>query len=170
MRATLLVLAALAGPAQAAWTWSEALTANSVQGAKIFPHLESANRQGVAVSGDTVGVVWEDNRNGSPQCYLAIKPAVAKKFRPEIRLSQTECYEPVVVALGAGRFVAAWEEAGRVQAQIVPGGAVLKLTEFVALPGFRSSRAASVADIASVHRARLAAASRDTPTATSVQA
>ena len=129
MRATLLVLAALAGPAQAAWTWSEALTANSVQGAKIFPHLESANRQGVAVSGDTVGVVWEDNRNGSPQCYLAIKPAMAKKFRTEIRLSQTECYEPVVVALGAGRFVAAWEEAGRVQAKIVPGGAVLKLTE-----------------------------------------
>jgi len=124
-----LVLAALAGPAQAAWTWSEALTANSIQGAKIFPHLESANRQGVAVSGDTVGVVWEDNRNGSPQCYLAIKPAMAKKFRPEIRLSQTECYEPVVVALGAGRFVAAWEEAGRVQAKIVPGGAVLKLTE-----------------------------------------
>jgi len=124
-----VTLAALAGPAQAAWTWSEALTANSVQGAKIFPHLESANRQGVAVSGDTVGVVWEDNRNGSPQCYLAIKPAMAKKFRPEIRLSQTECYEPVVVALGAGRFVAAWEEAGRVQAKILPGGAVLKLTE-----------------------------------------
>lgn len=128
MRAALFVLAALAGPAQAAWEWSEALTVNSVQGVKVFPHLESANRQGVAVSGDSVGVVWEDNRNGSPQCYLAIKPAMAKKFRPEIRLSQAECYEPVVAALGAGRFVAAWEEAGRVHAQIVPGGAAIKLT------------------------------------------
>lgn len=129
MRAALLVLAALSGSAQAAWTWSDALQVNSVQGAKVFPHLESANRQGVAVSDGSVGVVWEDNRNGSPQCYLAIKPAPAKKFRTEIRLSQTECYEPVVVALSAGRFVAAWEEAGRVHAQVVPGGAAIRLTE-----------------------------------------
>ena len=27
-----------------------------------------------------------------------------KESQTEIRLSQTECYEPVVVALGAGRF------------------------------------------------------------------
>ena len=128
MRATLLVLVALAGPAQAAWTWSKALTVNSVQGEKIFTHMESANRQGIAVFGDTVGVVWEDNRNGTPQCYLAIKPAKAKKFQPEIHLSQAECYEPVVVALSAGRFVAAWEEAGRVRARIVPDGAVINLS------------------------------------------
>jgi hypothetical protein len=79
------------------------------------------------VSGGTVGVVWEDNRDGSPQCYLALKPAVAAVFQPEIRLSQTDCYEPVVVALGDGRFVAAWEEGGRVQARVLPGGAALKL-------------------------------------------
>lgn len=130
MRAILsLILIALAGSAQAAWDWSEALTVNSAQGKKIFPHIESANRQGIAVSGGAVGVVWEDNRNGSPQCYLAIKPATAKAFQPEIRLSQAECYEPVVVALGAGRFVAAWEEAGKVHARGVPGGAAIKLTE-----------------------------------------
>ena len=129
MRAAALLLAALMGPAQAAWEWSAPMNVNSVQGEKIFPHLESANRQGVAVSDDTVGVVWEDNRAGTPQCYLATKPAMAEKFQPEIRLSQSECYEPVVMALGAGRFVAAWEEAGRVHAQIVPGGAAIKLTE-----------------------------------------
>jgi hypothetical protein len=120
-------LAVLAWPAQAGWEWKAPLTVNSVRGAAIFPHLESANRQGVAVSGGTVGVVWEDNRDGSPQCYLALKPAVAAVFQPEIRLSQTGCYEPVVVALGAGRFVAAWEEGGRVQARVLPGGAALKL-------------------------------------------
>ena len=129
MRAAALLLAALAWPAQAAWEWSAPLTVNSVQGAAIFPHLESANRQGVAVSGDTVGVVWEDNRDGSPQCYLATKPAAAASFQPEIRLSQGECFEPVVVALGGGRFVAAWEEAGRVHARVLPGGAVLKLSD-----------------------------------------
>jgi len=127
--AAALLLAVLAWPAQAAWTWGEALTVNSVQGAAIFPHLESANRRGVAVSGDTVGVVWEDNRDGSPQCYLAMKPAAAATFQPEVRLSQSDCFEPVVLALGAGRFVAAWEEAGKVHARVLPGGTAIRLTE-----------------------------------------
>ncbi|MDZ7585100.1 MAG: hypothetical protein U0938_09770 [Thiobacillus sp.] len=128
MRAAALLLALLAWPAQAAWEWSAPLTVNSVQGAAVFPHLESANRRGVAVSGDTVAVVWEDNRDGSPQCYLATRPAAAAAFQPEIRLSQGDCYEPVVAALGEGRFVAAWEEAGRAHARVLPGGAVLKLS------------------------------------------
>ena len=124
-----LLLLVLAWPAHAAWTWSEALTVNSALGPAIFPHLESANRQGVAVSGDTVGVVWEDNRDGSPQCYVATKPGSESKFQPEIRLSQSECYEPVVVALGAGRFMAAWEEAGKIRARVLPGGAAINLSE-----------------------------------------
>ncbi len=82
----------------------------------------------MAVSGDTVGVVWEDNRSGSPQCYLAMKPAAAATFQPEIRLSQGDCYEPVVIALGKGRLVAAWEEAGKVHARVLPGGAATRLT------------------------------------------
>jgi hypothetical protein len=129
VRAAALLLAVLALPAQAEWTWGEPLTVNSVRSAAIFPHLESANRRGVAVAGGTVGVVWEDNRDGGSQCYLATKPADAADFQPEIRLSQTDCYEPVVVALGGGRFMAAWEEAGRVHAQVLPGGATLKLSD-----------------------------------------
>ncbi len=129
MRVAALLLAVLAWPAQAGWTWGEPLTVNSIRGAKIFPHLESANRRGIAVSGGTVGVVWEDNRDGRPQCYLAVKPADAAVFQPETRLSHGECYEPVVVALGGGRFVAAWEEAGHVHAQLMPGGKALKLSE-----------------------------------------
>ena len=126
---TLLLLAALASPAQAAWEWSAPLAVNSARGAGIFPHLESANRQGIAVSVGTVGVVWEDNRDGSPQCYLALKPAAAARFEPEIRLSQAECYEPAVVAVGEGRFLAAWEEGGKAHARILPGGAAVKLSE-----------------------------------------
>jgi hypothetical protein len=129
VRAAALLLALLAWPAQAVWEWSAPLTVNSVRSAAIFPHLESANRRGVAVSGDTVAVVWEDNRDGSPQCYLATKPAAAAAFQPEIRLSQGDCYEPVVAALGEGRFVAAWEEAGRVHARVLPGDAVQKLSD-----------------------------------------
>ncbi len=129
MRAAALLLAVLTWPAHAAWTWDQALTVNSVQGAAIFPHIESANRQGVAVSGDTVGVVWEDNRSGSPQCYLALKSATAANFQPETQLSKGECYEPVVLALGTGRFVAAWEEAGKVHARVMPGGKRLQFSK-----------------------------------------
>lgn len=129
MRALAWLLAVLASPVQAGWEWGEPLTVNSVQGAAIFPHLESANRQNVAVAGDTVGVVWEDNRDGSPQCYLALKPATATTFQPEIRLSRDECDEPVVIALDADRLVAAWTEAGKALARVVPGGAAIRLAD-----------------------------------------
>lgn len=128
MRAAALLLAVLAWPAQAGWEWSAPLTVNSVRGASMFPHLESANRRGVAVSGGSVGVVWEDNRDGSPQCYLAIKPAAAAAFQRETQLSKGECYEPVLFAIGAGRFVAAWEEVGKVHARVLPGGKALQLS------------------------------------------
>lgn len=130
MRAVaLLMLAGVASPVQAAWEWSAPLAVNSVRGARIFPHLESANRQGVAVSAGTVGVVWEDNRDGSPQCYLALKSAAAARFEPEIRLSRAECYEPVVLAVGEGRFLAAWEEGGKAHARVLPGGSAVRLSE-----------------------------------------
>ena len=129
MRAAALLLAVLASPAQAGWEWGEPLTVNSVRGAMVFPHLESANRQGVAVSDGTVGVVWEDNRDGRPQCYLATKPKDGGAFRPETRLSQSDCYEPVLASLGGGRFLAAWEEGGRIRARVLPGGTAVQLSQ-----------------------------------------
>lgn len=132
MRAAALLLGALALPAHAAWTWDEAITVNTAVGPAIFPHLESANRQGIAVSGGTVGVVWEDNRSGAPRCYLAVKPAKAKAFQREAQLSRGECYEPVLLALGGGRFVAAWEEDGTVRAQAWPGGKPVGLSRAAA--------------------------------------
>ena len=128
MKAAALLLAVLAWPVHAAWQWSEPLTVESARGPKIFPHMESANRRNVAVSGTTVGVVWEDNRSGSTQCYLATKAASDARFRPEIQLSQTECYEPVVIGFGGGRFVAAWEEAGAVHARLLPDGKSVTLS------------------------------------------
>ncbi len=129
MRAWLVLLVALTAPAHAAWQWDAALDVNSVRGAAVYPHLESANREGIAASDDAVAVAWEDNRSGSPRCYVAIKPATATAFRPEIALGAGECYEPVVVSLGRGRFLSAWEEAGRVRARVLPKGKPLQLTE-----------------------------------------
>src|SRR3569832_1888657 len=58
-----------------------------------------------------------------------MKPAAAAGFFPENQLSQTESYEPVVVAMDGGRFVAAWVEAGKGHARLLPGGAPLNLSD-----------------------------------------
>lgn len=125
--AATLLLATLALPLQAStWSWSDALTVNTARSTSIFPHIESANRRPIAVSGETVGVVWEDNRDGVPHCYFALKSGAS--FSTETRLSGAECYEPAIAALPDGRFVAAWEEGGRVHAQVLPGGKAVALT------------------------------------------
>jgi hypothetical protein len=124
MRAlTLLAAVLFVQPLQAGWQFAAPVAVSSVHGAAIFHHLESANRLGVAVSDQTVAVAWEDNRSGTPHCHVAFRGAAAKAFGGETRLSTSACYEPVVLGIGGGRFVAAWEENGRVHARVVPGEA-----------------------------------------------
>lgn len=140
-RAGILLFALLAGPAQAAWQWDAPLEVSSAVGPAIFPHVESANRQGLAVSGGTVGVVWEDNRSGAPRCYAAHRPAAAPAFAPETALSAGECYEPTIAALGgAGRFLAAWEEDGAVWARVLPGGKPVRLSTAAAVQATLATR------------------------------
>lgn len=133
-RAGVLLLGLLAGQAQAVWQWDAPLEVGTAVGAAVFPHVESANRQGLAVSGGTVGVAWEDNRSGAPRCYAAFKPADAPAFAPEAALSAGECYEPAIAPLdGAGRFLAAWEEDGAVWARVLPRGKPLRLSAAAAV-------------------------------------
>lgn len=121
----LAFLAALlvAAPLHAGWRFAAPIDVSSAHGPSVFHHIESANRLGIAVSGKTVAVAWEDNRSGSPQCYVVFRNAADARFGGEIQLSAEACYEPVIVALGGGRFAAAWEEDGQVRARVVPGEA-----------------------------------------------
>ena len=123
-----MLLGALALPAWAGWQWDAPLDVSTARSPAIFPHLESANRQGIAASAGAVALVWEDNRSGAPRCYAAIRPAGASAFQPERVIDAGECYEPVVASLGAGRFLAAWEEAGRVWVRVLPDGKPLRLS------------------------------------------
>lgn len=122
-RSALLAALLLATPSYAGWQFAPPVEVSTAHGPAVFHHLESANRLGIAVSGQTVALAWEDNRSGSPQCYVAFKGATDAGFGGEVQLSRESCYEPVIVALDAGRFVAAWEEDGRVRARVVPGAA-----------------------------------------------
>lgn len=102
------------------WEFDKPVTVTSSNGESTFHHLESAGRQNVAVSADTVAVAWEDDRDGTPRIYLARKGRTSQKFSNEVRVSgQGEAYEPSLVALSNNRFALAWEEDARIHMRIV---------------------------------------------------
>jgi len=106
------------------WEFSMPIEVTSTNGEKIFHHLESSGRQNIAISADTVAVVWEDNRDEIPRIYLARKGRNSQSFSNEIRISGSgEAYEPSIVALSNNRFALAWEEDARINLRIAtPSG------------------------------------------------
>lgn len=119
----------LAMPAFAGWEFSPAVEVGAAEGKKIFPHLESANRKGLASSAGRIALVWEDDRSGEPRCWLAVREKKAENFSAPQALGKGECYEPVVQGVGDGRFVAAWEEDGAVWAGVAGKDAALRLSK-----------------------------------------
>lgn len=115
--ASALAFSALAAP----------IDVTRVHGAKIFHQLEASGRKNIAVSGDFIGVVWNDNRGGLSQTYAALKKRTDGKFGPDIKLSSgKEAIEAGIVALDAGRFAIAWEQDGQIYASIIGPGAAQK--------------------------------------------
>jgi hypothetical protein len=86
--------------------------------------MDPAGRQSIAVSGDTVAIVWEDDHDGTPRAYLAsVETGRRKDFDKPIRISgKGEAYDPVITALGDGAFLVAWEEDEQVYARVVRDG------------------------------------------------
>jgi hypothetical protein len=112
--------------------------------AGVFHHLDASGRNSLAVSGASVALVWEDNRSGTPGCFLALKGGGTNGFH-EFPFGQGECFEPAIAAFDAERFLLIWEDAGGVHATIAdsagPGlptrlaesggqGAVIRHAEF----------------------------------------
>jgi hypothetical protein len=123
--AALLML--LAMPAFAGWQFAPTIEVGAADGMKLFHHLESANRKGLAESGGRVALVWEDNREGEPRCWLAVREAGKAVFSGPQPISTGECFEPVVQGMGGGLFVTAWEEDGAVWIKTPEQGRALKL-------------------------------------------
>lgn len=112
MNYVFLILLTLAVPAQA-----QPVNVSRVQGTKIFHQLEASGRKNIALSGDFVAIVWNDNRNGSSQTYVALKKRADSKFAKDRILSAgKEAIEAGLVGVGDGRFVAAWEQDGKIVA------------------------------------------------------
>lgn len=115
MRGLALILGGLfsAGAAAAPWSFGEPLTVADQGERAHFHHLDGSARRHVAADAGAVAVVWEDDRDGAPQVYLAERRLDADSFGAHRRVSTgEEAYEPAVAALGDGRWLVAWEQDG----------------------------------------------------------
>ncbi|MGV8933996.1 MAG: hypothetical protein ACOH1I_05200 [Gallionellaceae bacterium] len=120
MRGFLWLMALLAcTPAYAApWVFDTALNVSATSAKEVFTHLEAAGRKSIAISAGWVAVAWEDNRDGTPRCYVALKGPQQAAFGKAMRVSgNNEAAEPAIVGLGQGRFALAWEEDGHIAAR-----------------------------------------------------
>jgi len=100
------------------WTFNKkiAVTAEPVE--KVFHHLEGAGRKHIAISDDSIMVVWEDDHSGDPQIYLNSIKAGGSSFSRVLQVSTgVEAYEPAIAALTGSKFVVAWEQDGEVYAR-----------------------------------------------------
>lgn len=104
----------------AEWEFTAPVTISEQGSERFFHHLESSGRRNIAVSGDTVAVAWEDDRDDTPRIYLARKGMADTDFSPAMRVSgDGEAFEPTLVALTGERFALAWEEDAQVKMRIV---------------------------------------------------
>lgn len=134
------------------WTFSDPITVAGGAGATHFHHLDGSGRQHIAVSDTDVAIVWEDDRSGAPQVYLAVKPRLAGSFERIYRMSDGEqAYEPAIAAVGEGRWLAAWEQDGVVVARAVdsegPGPAQALATKESRQVSLASNRGGGVAAV-----------------------
>jgi hypothetical protein len=114
--ACLLPMSAVAAP----WTFTDPIMVAGADGPPHFHHLDGAGRRHIAASATEVALVWEDDRSGAPQVYMAVKPLAARSFERRHQLSGgEEAYEPAIVALDDGRWAAAWEQDGSVMARVI---------------------------------------------------
>ena len=119
-RALAVALIATSAVASAAdWKFSPRQTLAASR-AGVFHHLDSSGRQHVALSGNTVAVVWEDNRDSTPQVYVAFKNLEGTTLGVAKRLSTgRSAAEPVIAGLGSDRFLVAWEQDGQLRLRVV---------------------------------------------------
>jgi len=122
MRRVGVVLAAcaLAMPVAvtAQWQFGDPVNVSPQTTQSHYHHLDGSARRHVAASAEQVAVVWEDDRSGSPQVYLATKRHEESTFREQRLSDGGEAYEPAVVVLPGERWLAAWEQDGGIKARV----------------------------------------------------
>ena len=112
------------------WVFDQPLPVTALSAQNVFTHLESAGRKNIALSAGWVALVWEDNRDGVPRCYVALKGPAQAAFGKALQISgKEEAAEPAIVGMEGGRFAMAWEEAGHILVRSVQSTTLGAVTE-----------------------------------------
>lgn len=115
-----LWLAAGMATASGDWVFELRIAVTGEPATGVYHHLDGAGRKHIALSGRLVAAAWEDNRDGAPQVYAAVKPFADSRFPAAVRVSGGgEAWEPSIAGLDEGRFVLAWEQDGAVLAALL---------------------------------------------------
>lgn len=134
----------LASAAGAEWRFEAAWEVGEAQRAGLFHQLDGAGRKQVAADDAQVALVWVDNAGGAYQARAAFRVLDQDGIGAPMLLSAgEEAYLPVVAALGAGRFLFAWEQDERVWLRT---GSAAGLAAPVRLDATESTQPALVAD------------------------
>jgi hypothetical protein len=125
------------------WIFDNRISVTGPPVGAVYHHLDGSGRKHIAVTRESVAVVWEDNRSQAPQIYVTLKSLAQESFPTALRVSSgSEAYEPAIDAISGNRFVLAFEQDASVFARILTA-------EGLAEPARLSRAAASHVSIAS---------------------
>ena len=122
---TAICVALLALQAQASerWNFAPPLAVTGAPAEAVFHHLDGAGRKHLTVGAESIAAVWEDNRSGDPQVYVARKSSTQQGFPDAIQVSSgAEAYEPSITAIASDRYVIVYEQDGAVFARVLSDG------------------------------------------------
>ena len=103
-----------------AWEFKDPVAIGADARSGVFHHLDGAGRKHIAVSSQTVAVVWEDNHLGEPQVFVALKSIDQPQFSEPMSISSGhEAFEPSIAALTDNRFMVIWEQDASVFAGLI---------------------------------------------------
>jgi hypothetical protein len=93
------------------WKFDARIAVTEIPTKGIFRHLEGSGRKHIAVSDQTVAVIWEDNRHGEPQIFISSKVKAEPYFSDAQQVSNgVEAYEPAIAELPGSHFALTWEQ------------------------------------------------------------
>jgi hypothetical protein len=138
-----LVLAIFQTQASERWIFDSRISVTGPPVGAVYHHLEGSGRKHIAVTRESVTVVWEDNSNQAPQIYATLKSLTQDTFPRALSVSSgSEAYEPAIDAISGNRFVIAFEQDASIFARILTA-------EGLSEPARLSRAAASHVSIAS---------------------
>ncbi|GAB4510807.1 MAG: hypothetical protein Tsb0026_13160 [Sulfuricaulis sp.] len=104
----------------AGWDFGTKIPVAPIANTNAFQHLDATGRKSMAVAENTLAVVWEDNRNGSPQAYVALKSTDKNEFSKARQISSGKsAFSPTILALRENRFLVGWEQDNAVWVRLI---------------------------------------------------